>query len=100
MIPASEQRAIAVQVLVTMSSKSFISVVSLKSSTADIFSTRRSETILDASYRPKHIDAYDILVFVLVRIKEYYNIKYILMFFKVGEHVHLRLHKGYQMIDI
>ena len=81
--------------LVIISSKSFILVVSLKSFTVNIFSIRRSETILDISYRSKYIDAYDILVFVLVRIKKYYDIKYIFIFFKVEEHVHLRLHKDY-----
>ena len=100
MISASEQRAIAVQVFVVISLKSFTLVVSLKSSTADIFSTRRSKTILNVSYRPKHIDTHDALVFASIRIKKYYNAKYILIFFKVEEHIHLRLHRDYQMIDI
>ena len=100
MILALEQRAIVVQVFVVMSLKSFILVVSLKFFTADVFSTRRSEATLDVSYRSEHIDAYDALVFVSVRIKKYYNVKYTLMFFKVEEHVHLRLHRDYQMVDI
>ena len=93
MISALEQRAIAVQVFVVISLKPFISAVSLKPSIADTFS-------LDISYRSEHIDAHDALVFISVRMKKYYNAKYTLMFFKVEEHVHLRLHRGYQMIDI
>ena len=98
-ISASEQRAIAVQVLVAISSKPFASVVS-QPSTADAFPTRHSETTLNASYRPKHIDAHDALAFASVRIKEYYDAKHISMFFRIGEHVHLRLHRGYQMAGV
>ena len=99
-IPASEQRAIAVQVPVTMSSKPFTSAVSLKPSTADAFPTRRPKATLNASYRPEHIDAHDALAFTSVRIKKYYDAKHTPIFFKVGEHVHLRLHRGYQMTDV
>ena len=98
-ILASEQRAIAVQVPVVISSKPFTSVVS-QSSTADVFSTRYSEATLNASYRPKHIDAHDALVFASVRMKKYYDVKHTSMFFRVGEHVHLRLHRGYQMTEV
>ena len=99
MISASEQRAIAVQVPVVISLKPFALAVS-QSSTADTFSARYSETTLDVSYRPEHIDAYDALVFASVRIKKYYDVKHISMFFRVGEHVYLRLHRDYQMIEV
>lgn len=52
------------------------------------------------TYRPEHIDAQDALAFAAVRMKEYYDAKHKPMFFNVGDFVHLRLHRGYEMAGV
>ena len=51
-------------------------------------------------YRPHHIDAQDALAFASLRMKNYYDAKHKPMFFSVGDFVHLRLHRGYQMAGV
>ena len=51
-------------------------------------------------YRPHHIDAQDALAFASLRMKGYYDSKHKPMFFGVGDFVHLRLHRGYQMAGV
>ena len=50
-----------------------------------------------SEYRPSHIDAKNVIAFAALRMKEYYDAHYQLIFFEVGSIVNLRLHKGYQV---
>ena len=86
-ISPSEQRVIAVRISIE---KPFAEA---SSATVYIFS-------IDAPYRPEHIDAQNVLTFVSVRIKKYYDVKHIFIFFKIEEYVYLRLHRDYQIIDM
>ena len=46
-------------------------------------------------YKTTRIDARDTIAFAAMRMKEYYDGRHKSKFFKVGEHIHIRLHKGY-----
>ena len=48
-------------------------------------------------YRPAHIDAKDAIAFAAMRIKHYYESKHKPQFFKKGDMVNLRLHRGYSL---
>lgn len=48
-------------------------------------------------YRPAHIDAKDAIAFAAMKMKEYYDRKHTPIYFKEGDWVHLRLHKGYKV---
>lgn len=48
-------------------------------------------------YRSSHIDAKDAIAFASLRIKEYYDSHHQPKFFKVGDLVNLRLHRGYRV---
>ena len=51
-------------------------------------------------YRPCRIDAKDAIAFAAMRMKEYYDSKHKPIFFKVGDMVNLRLHRGYSVPSI
>ena len=51
-------------------------------------------------YRPCHIDAKDAIAFASMRMKNYYDLNHKLMFFKVGDLVNLRLHRGFTIPGI
>jgi chromodomain-containing protein len=46
-------------------------------------------------YRPAHIDAKDAIALAALAMKEYYDQRHQPKYFKVGDYVNLRLHKGY-----
>lgn len=48
-------------------------------------------------YRPAHIDASDAIAFTAMKMKDYYDSHHTPIFFKVGEIVNLRLHRGYRI---
>jgi len=48
-------------------------------------------------YRLAYIDTKDIIAFLALKIKEYYNASYKLLFFKEGDLIYLRLYKGYKV---
>ncbi len=51
-------------------------------------------------YKPSYINIKDTITFTLLRIKDYYNSKYITKFFKVSNLINLRLYKGYKVPSI
>ena len=51
-------------------------------------------------YRPTHIDAKDAIAFAAMKMKEYYDSKHTPIFFKVGDLVNLRLHRGFTVPSI
>ena len=51
-------------------------------------------------YRPCQIDAKDAIAFAAMKMKEYYDIRHKPKFFKVGDMVNLRLHRGYSVPSI
>ena len=53
-----------------------------------------------ASYQPHHIDAKNAIAFAALRMKELYNRRHQPRFFKVGDLVNLRLHRGYRVSAI
>ena len=55
---------------------------------------------LTDQYRPHHVDAQDALAFASIKMKDRYDSKHKAMFFDVGDFVHLRLHRGYQMAGV
>ncbi len=48
-------------------------------------------------YRPSHIDAKDAIAFASLKMKEVYDSRHQPMFFKEGDLVNLRLHRGYRV---
>jgi len=48
-------------------------------------------------YRPAHIDAKDAIAYAAMAMKYYYDRKHKPLYFKVGDLVNLRLHKGYTL---
>ena len=59
------------------------------------FSPSRPASIEE--YRPAHIDAEDAIAFAAMRTKECYNYHHKPIFFKQGDLVRLRLHRGYRV---
>ena len=53
-----------------------------------------------AEYRPTHIDIKDAIAFAAMKMKEYYDSNCKLMFFRLGDLVNLRLHRGYTVSAI
>ena len=51
-------------------------------------------------YRPVHINTKDIIVFAFLKIKEIYDLRYQLIFFRVEDLVNLRLYKDYSVSTI
>ena len=51
-------------------------------------------------YRPAHIDAKDAIAFAAIKMKQYYDATHTPKYFKEGDMVHLRLHKGYHVPGI
>ena len=47
------------------------------------------------TYQPLWVDAKDAIAFAQMRIKDYYNCRHALRFFKVGDMLNLRLHRAY-----
>lgn len=93
--PATKQRAITIRIPMPKATTRKSSARAMITA-IDAFPSDQSEP----TYRPEHIDAQDALAFASIRIKEYYDAKHKPMFFKVDDHVHLRLHRGYQMADV
>ena len=50
-----------------------------------------------SEYRPGHIDAKDAIAFASLKMKEIYDSRHLPKFFNVGDLVHLRLHRGYNV---
>ena len=53
-----------------------------------------------ADYRPNHVDAKDAIAFAAMRMKDWYDRHHQPKFFKVGDLVNLRLHRGYRVSAI
>ena len=51
-------------------------------------------------YRSIYIDIKNIIVFVIIKIKKYYNINYIFKFFEINNLVNLKFYKDYQIFII
>jgi len=51
-------------------------------------------------YRHAYINIKDTIIFVALRIKEYYDTNYTPIFFKVDNIVNLRLYKGYKVPEV
>ncbi len=66
-------------------------------------STTRIPQVLPISiieYKPSYINIKDAITFTLLRIKDYYNSKYIVKFFNISNLINLRLYKGYRIPSI
>ncbi len=48
-------------------------------------------------YRPAHIDAKDAIAFAAMNMKRYYDLKHTPKYFRAGDMVNLRLHRGYTL---
>lgn len=59
--------------------------------------TEVNDTLPNALYRPERIDTHDAIAFAAMRMKEYYDAKHRPMYFKAGDWVRLRLHRGYSI---
>ena len=100
-VPSSESKAIEVRIPVASTNRRS-SRIAGKPPTVDVataihaFPANNSQP----NYRPHHVDAQDALAFASLRMKDYYDAKHKPMFFNVGDHVHLRLHRGYQMAGV
>ena len=53
-----------------------------------------------SEYRLNHINIKNVIVFVVLRIKEYYDAHHQLRFFNINDLINLRLHKKYQIFII
>ena len=51
-------------------------------------------------YRPKHIDINDIIAFMAMKMKHYYDLHHQPIYFNINDLINLRLHKGYQISTI
>ena len=51
-------------------------------------------------YRPTHVDAKDAIAFAAMKMKQYYDSRHTPTFFKEGDYVNLRLHRGYTVPSI
>ena len=53
-----------------------------------------------SAYRSAHIDIKDVIAFAALKMKDIYDFHHKPMFFKVGDQVNLRLHRGYRVSAI
>ena len=100
--PPGSSKAIAVRIPVASTNRRSARLAG-KPPTVDAFPTNQpSQASNDPqpSYRPHHVDAQDALAFASLRMKDYYDAKHKPIFFNVGDLVHLRLHRGYQMAGV
>ena len=51
-------------------------------------------------YYPTYINTKDTIVFTALRIKDYYNTRYIPKFFNIGNYINLRLYREYKVPNI
>ena len=59
--------------------------------------TLYSDAVGMDKYRLSYIDAKDAIAFAAIRMKDYYDAQYKLMYFDVRDMVYIRLYKGYKM---
>ena len=78
----------------------FITFIETTSFVKETFFIETFRIVIMNEYRPSHIDVKNVIVFVFLKMKEAYNIRYQFIFFKVKDLINLRLYKNYKISAI